>query len=100
MVNTALCRARGHYAWATAVVYQGAMGSALCNERFLHLRDYSRPIPDDFLPPRLAFFHPGSVVANHRPWNYRDDHGATGILDPALPRWPNEESLSSRPRRF
>src|SRR3954462_3395827 len=100
MVNTALCRAGGHYAWATAVVYQGTLGSALHNERGLHFRHRPRAIPDDFLPPRLAFFHPGSVVADHWAGHHRDDHGAAGFLDSALSGGPNEKPVSSRPRRL
>src|ERR1044071_46642 len=100
MVNTPLRRVGGHYAWATAVVYPGTLGSALHNEWCLHFGDHSRPIPDDLVPARFAFFHPRSVVANHRTGNHRDDHGATRFLDSALSRRPNEKSVSSRPGRL
>src|ERR1700704_902118 len=95
MVNTALRRAGGDYAWAEAFVYPGTLGSALHNERCLHLRDPAFPIPHDFIPARLALLHSRSLVADHRAGHHRDDHGAARILDPALSRRPNEKSVSS-----
>src|SRR4051812_49903127 len=99
MVNTPLRRAGGHYAWATAVVYSGTLGSALHNEWCLHLRDRACSIPDDLVPARLAFFYEGSLLANRRAGHHRHDDGAAGFLDSALSRRPDEESVSSRPGR-
>src|SRR3954471_2645188 len=95
MVNTALRRSGGNYAWATAVVCPGTLGSALHNERGLHFRHSALAIPDDFLPARLALFHAGSLVADRRAGYHRDDHGATRFLDSALARRCNEKSVSS-----
>ena len=44
------------------------------------------PIPHDLIPARLAFLHPRSLVANRGAGLDCDDHGAAGLLDPALPR--------------
>src|SRR2546423_10589823 len=96
MVNTALRRAGGHYAWATAVVYSGTLGGALHNEWCLHFGDHFRPIPHDLVPARLAFFQPRSVVANRRARPRRDADGAARFLDFALARRPDQKSLSSR----
>src|ERR1051325_10102001 len=98
MVNTALRRSGGHYAWASAVVYSGTLGSALHNDWCLHFRNFAGAIPDDFFPADLDLLHPRSVVGDPRAGHHRDAHGAARFLDPALARWPNEKSLSSRPR--
>src|ERR1700674_4739282 len=100
MVNTPLRRAGGDYARAKAFVYPGTMGSALHNERRLHLRDSAFAIPHDFIPPRLAFLYARNMVANRRAGCDRHAHGAACLLDPALARRPNEKSVSSRPGRL
>src|SRR4051794_6717354 len=98
MVNTPLRCAGGDYAWATAVVYSGTLGSALHNDWCLHFLHPACAIPDDFFPAHVALLQPGSLVADHRAGHHRDDHGAARFLDSALACRPNEKSLSSRPR--
>src|SRR6266404_5974283 len=99
MVNTALRRVGGDYAWAEAFVYPGTLGSALYNGRGLHVRDHPFAIPHDLIPARIALLYPRSLVADRRAGHHRGDHGAARFFHPALACRPNEKSLSSRPGR-
>src|ERR1043166_6857981 len=96
MVNTPLRRAGGHYAWPEAFVYSGTLGSALRNERSLHLRDSAFSISYDCFPARLACFHPRGLVANRRARSDCHDHGAAGLLDSAYACPGPPQSLCSR----
>ena len=57
-VNTPLRRSGVHYAWPEAFVHPGTLGSALRNERAVHVRDSPLPISYDFFPARLTCLHP------------------------------------------
>src|ERR1700730_5215733 len=95
MVNTPLRRAGGHYAWPEAFVYSGTLGSALHNERALHVRDSSLPISYDCFPARLACFYARGLVANRRAGRDRNADGAAGFLASPFARAAHGQSLSS-----